>query len=100
MIPLFVRDGGIVPLVAISAQGNDPGEATPLEVRHYGAGEGAFLLYDDDGETLAYERGLYNWTELRAERSGDGRLAGSAKPIYSRVAPTYGSFTWRWMSAD
>ncbi len=82
--PLLVRDGGIVPLAAE----DDP---SALEVRHYGRGEGRFLLYDDDGETYDYERGHYNLTELRVTREGEP----TASPLRERVTPTYARLEWR-----
>ena len=56
-IPLFVRDGGLVPLIPARqfAPGRD--DVSPLEVRYYGSKPGSMRLYDDDGETFDYERG-------------------------------------------
>lgn len=93
-IPLFVRDGGIVPLIPERLHAPRPGEALPLEVRHYGAAESEFLLYDDDGETFAYEKGASSWTRLRARRDGAGQWQGEvirddAKPVFS-----YKDVTW------
>jgi alpha-D-xyloside xylohydrolase len=55
-IPVFVRDGGIIPMV---------GSGKSLTVRYYGKAPGRFMLYDDDGESFDYEKGKYSWTELR-----------------------------------
>jgi alpha-D-xyloside xylohydrolase len=82
-IPLFVRDGGIIPMLAEGGEG--------LEVRHYGRADGRFMLYDDDGETFAYERGEYNLTELSAP-------PGAARPVKQDAAPTYGEILWRFMT--
>ncbi len=84
-IPLFVRDGGIVPMLS------EDGHA--LEVRHYGHAAGRFPLYDDDGETFAYDRGEYSVTELTAP-------PGEAKVIKQGAAPTYGEINWRFMTRD
>jgi alpha-D-xyloside xylohydrolase len=83
-IPVFVRDGGIVPMIAEDGEG--------LEVRYYGRAEGRFLLYDDDGETFAYDRGEYNLTELSA-------LSSEAKVIKEGARVTYGEMNWRSMTA-
>ena len=87
-IPVFVRDGGLVPLLAEGG----------LEVRHYGRAEGRFLLYDDDGETYDYERGEYSWTELRVARDGEGALVGASRVVKPGPAPSYGELCWRFMT--
>lgn len=51
-IPVYVRDGGIVPMLT-----DDP---EILEIRYYGNKEGSFLLFDDDGESFDYENGAYD----------------------------------------
>ncbi|MBM3501378.1 MAG: DUF5110 domain-containing protein [Armatimonadetes bacterium] len=86
-IPLFVRDGGILPL----ATDDDP---TALEVRHYGRGEGTFVLYDDDGETYDYEQGAYNLTELRVTGDRDATTV----PVRQSAPATYRRFEWRFMT--
>ena len=37
-----------------------------LIIKKFGSKPGTFLLYDDDGETFAYERGEYTLRELHA----------------------------------
>jgi len=59
-IPLFVKDGGIIPMIQPRLQAPKRGEKLALEVHHYGESEGRFLLYDDDGETFDYENGDYS----------------------------------------
>jgi len=63
-IPLFVRDGGIIPLIPACLHVPRSNETVPLEIRHYGKSDGSFILYDDDGETFDYETGEYSLTEL------------------------------------
>ena len=75
-IPLFVRDGGIIPMVAAHTHAPKLGEALGLEVRHYGRKGGRFLLYDDDGVSFDYTRGGYSFTELVVEQDGSGVLKG------------------------
>jgi alpha-D-xyloside xylohydrolase len=69
-IPLFVKDGGLVPMLPPRqfAPGRD--EVLTLEVRYYGDQPGSMLLYDDDGETFDYERGERSWTRLTSDASG------------------------------
>ncbi len=51
-IPVYVRDGGIVPMLS-----DDP---EVLEIKYYGNKHGSFLLFDDDGESFDYENGAYD----------------------------------------
>lgn len=67
--PLFVREGGMIPLLR---------EDGVLEVRCFGE-RGAMTLYDDDGETFAYEQGKHALIHLSFERSQDGTLCGHAQ---------------------
>jgi len=91
-IPLFVRDGGVVPLAREDGAG--------LEVRYYGtAPHGSFRYYLDDGETYAYERGEYTWARLDVTRDGE-RIDGAVA-----VAPGAGTDdlhnpTWRMMTPE
>lgn len=57
-IPLFVRAGSILPM--------GPGEqyarekpADPLELRVYAGADGDFTLYEDEGDSYDYEKGVY-----------------------------------------
>jgi alpha-D-xyloside xylohydrolase len=77
-IPLLVRDGGLIPMIAARRQVPRPGDRVDLEVRHYGEAEGDFRLYDDDGATFKYETGDYSWTTLRVTRDAQGVLHGTA----------------------
>ncbi|OHD36840.1 MAG: hypothetical protein A2Y29_03240 [Spirochaetes bacterium GWE2_31_10] len=57
-LPLFVRDGGIVPVADVVAF-IDSKNPAPLHINVYGNKNGSYYLYDDDGETLAYQQGEY-----------------------------------------
>jgi alpha-glucosidase (family GH31 glycosyl hydrolase) len=52
--PVFVREGAIVPEQRPSDYSNAQ-RLDPLVLSVYGAGNGAFELYEDDGESLDYE---------------------------------------------
>ena len=98
-IPLFVRDGGIIPMLAGDCLRIPAGEATtPIEVRHYGRLEGVFELYDDDGETYDFERGDWcRWT-LRADRDTRGELSGVVEERRGPYISGYRDFSWRFMT--
>ena len=99
-IPLFVRDGGIVPLFEREYLSVPPaGTDTPIEVRHYGRSPGEYELYDDDGETYAFEAGASGRRTLRADRDpATGRLRGSAGEPAGPFDSGYRTFTWRFMT--
>jgi len=66
-LPLFVRGGSILPLGPV-VQHTGVKVEEPLEVRVYPGADAEFTLYDDDGETYAYERGAFSkrtlhWSE-------------------------------------
>ncbi len=75
-IPLLVREGAIVPLMPPLPHTPRAGETVALEVRHYGPRPGRYRLYDDDGETLAFEHGAFRWIDLAVDISQDGVRRG------------------------
>ena len=68
-MPLFVRAGAIVPLGPVMQYTGERVDE-PTTLRIYPGADGAFLLYDDDGRSFAYERGDWmgidcRWDEAR-----------------------------------
>ncbi|MEM4871061.1 MAG: glycoside hydrolase family 31 protein [Thermofilaceae archaeon] len=57
-IPVFVRAGAILPLAPPGLQSSME-RVDGLELRIYPGSDGRFELYDDDGETYDYEKGVY-----------------------------------------
>jgi alpha-D-xyloside xylohydrolase len=96
-IPLFVRDGGIIPLMATTNNIRLATGPTPLEVRHYGTKDGSYQLYDDDGETFDYEKGISSRQELRVVRE-NGKLKGEALAPKGPWKSRFTTFTWRFMT--
>jgi alpha-D-xyloside xylohydrolase len=114
-LPLFVKAGSILPLGPVVTYAEEkPG--APVELRVYRGADGAFTLYEDDGNTYDYEKGAYAeipiaWNEagnrltIGARRGSfpgmaagrefdivwvrDGRGAGAAEPSPADVAVTY-----------
>ena len=95
-IPLFVRDGGIIPLLSEDRrQAPASDDPVDLEVRHYGEANGRFDLYDDDGVTFAYERGAFSWTTLAVQRDASGKLQGNVPRPPSGKPFTYSTIRWK-----
>ena len=97
-IPLFVRDGGIIPLIPAARRMPRKGEVLPLEIRHYGRSEGTLDLYDDDGESFDFEKGAHGWLRLQARRTADGKLTGGSSQSTGRPVGYRGE-TWRFMTS-
>ncbi len=75
-IPLFVKDGGIIPMIPPGNRAPNAADTLPLTVRHYGTAGGHFLLYDDDGTSFDYEKGQYSLTRLSVVKEANGKLKG------------------------
>lgn len=89
-IPLFVKDGGIIPMIESRNRMPKPGEVLSLEVRHYGTAPGSTMLYDDDGTTFDYEKGAFSRATLQVDLEGE-ELKGSMtinNPKYFNYQPT------------
>ncbi|MDF7826935.1 glycoside hydrolase family 31 protein [Pontiellaceae bacterium B12227] len=89
-IPLFVKEGAVIPMLTKSIDNSRDAYGHPLEVRHYGKQPGSFELYEDDGKTFDYEKGDY---ALRTFSFADGKL--TQKRIRPGV-PLFGEVE-RWM---
>lgn len=81
IMPIYVRAGAILPLDPVR-QYLAQEVAGPTELRIYPGADGAFTLYDDDGETFDYRAGAYNRVALQWDDAGRTltirRAAGSA----------------------
>lgn len=96
-IPLFVKDGGIIPMMPAVNNISQQSGVVPLEVRHYGNKASEYFLYDDDGETFDYERGESSRTRLFVTEK-NGQKEGSADAPVGDWSPRYGSIRWKPMT--
>ena len=72
-VPLFVKEGAVVPMLTTAVANTDEAYGHPLEVRHYGKTPGSFLLYEDDGKSFDFERGKYRIRKLEVSLRGEIR---------------------------
>ena len=93
-IPVFVKDGGLVPMIGDRVHAPRADEVLALDVRHYGDRPGTMLVYDDDGETFDYERGERSWTRLTVERDAAGAWKGTVTPDPSGRRWRYSEVKW------
>ena len=96
-IPVFVKDGGIIPMMPALLQAPKAGQKVDIEIRHYGQSGGRYMLYDDDGETFNYERGDYSFREISVMGS-KGKWKGSISAGQNGKPNTIGKISWKYMT--
>jgi len=96
-IPVYVKDGGIIPLMEPRLHAPKMGEKINLEIRHYGKSPGSYHLYDDDGETYNYEKGEYSWREISVDEV-KGKLKGSISKPEKGKPNTLNEVKWKFMT--
>ena len=69
----------------------------PLEIRHYGNKAGLYQLYDDDGESFDFEKGIYSITKLQVSEKG-GKLNGKVSDPEGSWSTPYGEAQWIFMT--
>ena len=77
-IPLYVRAGSIVPM-GPELQYTSEKSADPIELRIYRGADGTFTLYEDDGESYAYEKGehaaiTFAWSDVSQTLTIEARV--------------------------
>ncbi|GAA4853989.1 glycoside hydrolase family 31 protein [Paenibacillus vulneris] len=93
-IPVFVKNGAILPMMPVMQHAPAAGESVDLELHHYGDAPGRFQLFDDDGVSFAYETGAYRWRTLEARAQADGTLSGNVSAVDEEWSSSYRTFTW------
>lgn len=93
-IPVYVRDGSIIPMMPELPHVPRQGEQVAIELHHYGTASGKFRLFDDDGESFAYEQGEYRWREAVLRVLEEGRYETSVSPAEQGWSSAYSGFTW------
>ncbi len=97
-IPVFVKDGSIIPMAQNPDPHFDPAKKVDLEIRHYGTKTNSYKLYDDDGVSFNYENGAYAWREIVVAKKKDGTLTGSISKVVKGKPDTFGKVVWRYMT--
>lgn len=96
-IPIFAREGSIVPMGPPLPHAPAPGQKVDIEAVHFGKVAGAFMLYDDDGETFDFERGMFQWRKLSVVIDAHGNRRGSISPADPSKPDSVGNVTWRFV---
>lgn len=96
IIPVFVKDGGIIPMMPLESQIKD--SKSPVEIRFYGHKESDYQLYDDDGVSYNYEKGDFTRIRLSVAKDKKGNLKGTVKIPEGSLLYSFSSFTWKFMT--
>lgn len=99
-IPVYVKDGAIIPMMEPMLHAPKPGVKVNLEIRHYGKANGSYRLYDDDGETFDYEKGAFAWRDISVVRQKNGKLKGTISKAEKGKPDSVGKVIWRFMTVD
>ena len=97
-IPVYVKDGGIIPLMPPLLHAPKARQQVAIEVRYYGEKAGKYLLYDDDGETFNYEKGMYSFRTITVAKDKAGKLKGNISGAEKNKPNTIGKVTFRFMT--
>ena len=95
-IPVYVKDGGIVPMFPPIRQIDN--KQYPLEVRHYGNASGIYDLYDDDGETFNYQKGEFVRIVLTVDVDASNNKMGKASIPGGKKVWSYSDYIFRYMT--
>lgn len=99
-IPVYVKDGAVLPFMEPRLHAPKVGEKVNLEIRHYGKVGGAYRLYDDDGETFDYEKGAYSWRDIKVTRDKKGKLKGTISKAEKGKPNSIANVTWKFMTEE
>ena len=99
-IPVFVKDGGIIPMMPPALHAPAARQKFDLEIRYYGSKPGKYMLYDDDGETFDYEKGAFSWREIKIEPDKKAKPVGTISKAERGKPDNIGKVTWRFMNPE
>jgi len=77
-IPLYVRSGSIVPMGPDLEYASEK-PADPIELRVYRGADASFTLYEDEGDTYHYEKGVYATIPIEWRESAGTLTIGERK---------------------
>ena len=87
ILPVFVREGSIVPLAPIHPHADLPADAV-LELRVYPGASSTFTLYEDAGDGYGYERGEYSTITIAWDDPTATIVFEARQGQYPEMAPT------------
>jgi len=97
-IPLFVKEGGLIPMMPQLLHAPAAGQKFDLEIRVFGKTASTYQMYDDDGETFNYEKGDFSWRKISVFTDKKGKLAGSVSKAEKGKPDNLGNISWKFMT--
>lgn len=98
-IPVYVKDGGIIPMMQKSTlQVPASSEKVDINILYYGSKDSSYKLYDDDGVTFDYEKGVFTWREIKVAKNKKGQLTGKISAPEKGKPNTIGKVTFEFMT--
>ncbi len=89
-IPLFVKDGALIPMLSESVNQAKMAIGHPLEVRWYGSRAGTGELYEDDGSSFDYEQGAYQKRRFSVKMDENGEVGFTTVVVGSSDVQMFG----------
>jgi alpha-D-xyloside xylohydrolase len=96
-IPLFVKAGSIVPMGPFIQYATE--SIDPLEIRVYRGQDGSFTLYEDEGDTYAYETGAHSLIPFTWNEQTKQLTIGARTGTYDGM-PSNRTFNIVWVDAS
>jgi alpha-D-xyloside xylohydrolase len=96
-IPLFVKAGSIVPMGPFIQYATE--SIDPLEIRVYRGQDGSFSLYEDEGDTYAYETGAHSLIPFTWNEQAKTLTIGARTGSYDGM-PANRTFNIVWVDAS
>jgi len=96
-LPVYVKAGSIVPMGPAIQYATE--SADPLEIRVYKGKDGSFTLYEDAGDTYAYESGESAQIPLNWNETTQQLTIGARKGTYAGM-PMTRTFNIVWVAAS
>jgi alpha-D-xyloside xylohydrolase len=97
-IPVYVKDGGMIPMMPARLQAPKLGEKVDIEIRHYGEKPAHIFYTTTTGKLLNYEKGDFSWRALSVSKDKQGKWKGSISSPVKGKPNTIGSVSWRLMT--
>jgi alpha-D-xyloside xylohydrolase len=95
-MPTFVRAGSIVP-IGPAVEYADQDLDGPITLFIYAGADGAFDLYEDDGETYAHQAGAFTRIPIRYDDASGTVTIGAREGAYPGMARQR-TFHVRWIA--
>ena len=89
-IPLFVKEGAVIPMLTKAVSNTEQAYGHDLEVRLYGQTDGICTVYEDDGKTFNYMTGQYALRKIQVQKTASGKYAFTESRSGSRDPGLYG----------